>query len=95
MKSNKGRTVPNQYVMRLNNCNVFQSYETVIAIHDYKENVVYLNEDYYDYSRTTARYRNKFFDLTTKEIKEKIKEKQFLLTPHKEMESRFKFVLTQ
>ena len=99
MKSNKGRTVPNQYVIKLNNCDMFQSYETVIAIRDYdsfnNKYEVYLNKEYYDYSKTTSKYRNKYLGLTTKEIEQKIKAKEFILTPHKEMESRFRFVLTQ
>lgn len=93
MKSNKGRTVPNQYVIRLDNCDVFQSYETVIAIRDYDLDEVYLNKEYYDYSKTTSKYRNKYLELTTKEIEQKIKSKEFVLVNHKDMEDKFKEVI--
>ena len=93
MKSNKERTVPNQYVIRLDNCDVFQSYETVIAIRDYDLDEVYLNKEYYDYSKTTSKYRNKYLELTTKEIEQKIKSKEFVLVNHKDMEDKFKEVI--
>ena len=101
MKSNKGRTIPNQYVIRLDNCDVFQSYETVIAIRDYNyikyggdaNTKIYLNKDYYDYSKTTSRYRNKYLGLTTKETEQKIKAKEFVLINHNDMESKFKEVI--
>ena len=93
MKSNKERTVPNQYVIRLNNCSVFQSYATVIAIHDYDLDEVYLNKEYYNYSKTTSRYRNKYLGLNTKQIEQKIKSKEFVLVNHKDMEDKFKEVI--
>ena len=97
MKSNRGRTIPNQYVIKLDNCDVFQSYETVIAIRDYDyvngKYEVYLNKQYYNYSRTTSRYRNKYLGLTTKEIEQKIKAKEFVLITHNKMESKFKEVI--
>ena len=72
MTSDRGNTIPNQYVIRLDNCDVFQSYETVIAIRDYDLDEVYLNKEYYDYSKTTSKYRNKYLGLTTKETEQKI-----------------------
>ena len=93
MISDKGNTIPNQYVIRLDNCDVFQSYETVIAIRDYDLNEVYLNKEYYDYSNTTSKYRNKYLGLTTKETEQKIKAKEFVLVNHKDMEDKFKEVI--
>ena len=101
MTSDKGNTIPNQYVIRLDNCDVFQSYETVIAIRYYDyikyggdaNTKIYLNKDYYDYSKTTSRYRNKFLGLTTKEIEQKIKAKEFILINHNDIESKFKIAI--
>ena len=97
MISDKGNTIPNQYVIRLDNCDVFQSYETVIAIRNYDyvngKYEVYLNKEYYDYSRTTSKYRNKYLGLTSKEVKEKIKAKEFFLITDNKMESKFKEVI--
>tara|TARA_R100001198_G_C5125341_1_gene146113 strand:+ start:265 stop:585 length:321 start_codon:yes stop_codon:yes gene_type:complete len=97
MISDKGNTIPNQYIIRLDKCDVFQSYEAVIAIRNYDyvngKYEVYLNKEYYDYSRTTSKYRNKYLGLTNKEVKEKIKAKEFFLITDNKMESKFKEVI--
>lgn len=56
---------------------IFQSYEKIIVLEkiDYDTGVVktYLDERYWDYSRTTVFYRNQFLDMTSSEIKDRIK----------------------
>ena len=44
----------------------FQSYDSMIAFKDF-EGRVYLDEKYWNYSRTTSKYRNMFLNETTKE----------------------------
>lgn len=64
MTSNSsGRTVPNQFIItdHTTNRTTFQSYDSMIATIDYQNNTITLGEDW-DYSRTTGRYRNQFFD---------------------------------
>lgn len=39
----------------------FQSYRSMIATIDYENSVLYIGEDW-DYSVTTGKYRNQFFD---------------------------------
>lgn len=72
MKSANGNPVANQFIIELSNTTVFQSYGTVIA----KLEAGYLTLDAkaWDYSRTTAKYRNKFTGLSTEETKQGIKE---------------------
>jgi hypothetical protein len=41
---------------------------------------VFLDEYYYNYSRTTSKYRNLFLGEVTKDIERKIKEKEYILT---------------
>jgi hypothetical protein len=56
-----GKTIANQYIMHnCDNLYIFQSYKSIIAEVDLDkaEIVIYLN---YDLSRTTSKYRNKFF----------------------------------
>lgn len=48
----------------------FTSYGTVIAI--VEGDKVTLNKDYWNYSKTTAAYRNRFLGETTKETEKKI-----------------------
>lgn len=62
--SNKnGRKVPNQFIIRddATSRTTFQSYDSMIATIDYQNNTITLGKKW-DYSRTTGRYRNQFFD---------------------------------
>ncbi len=80
MRSNKGRAIPNQFIItgapprqtfdgvQIRSGDEFQSYKTIIAHKDF-DGVVYLDKSAWDYSRTTAKYRNTFLSKTTKEIK--------------------------
>lgn len=68
--SRSGREVANQFVIKDGETEVFQSYESVIV----KKigNLVYLDEKYWNYSKTTSKYRNEFLGETTKETQAKI-----------------------
>lgn len=46
----------NQFVVRVNNMNIFQSYETIIATWDAYNKVLSLNGEWWDYSNTTRRH---------------------------------------
>lgn len=63
MSGNSGRKVPNQFVIRDNATDrtTFQSYDSMIVTIDYQNNTITLGENW-DYSRTTGRYRNQFFN---------------------------------
>ena len=76
MLSNNGNKVPNQFIIhdRENGLRYFQSYNSIIVkvetgpLH----RTVYLDKYYYNYSRTTAKYRNIFLGENSKEIQDKI-----------------------
>lgn len=61
-----------------------QSYDSIIVRRCENEEVfsknVYLDQKYWDYSKTTSKYRNKFLDETTKETQAKIKSGEYILT---------------
>ncbi len=78
MKSNKGRNVPNQFLITTNEGFYFQSYQTTIAFRDNK-NQVYLDYNDWDYSVTTGRYRNQFLNEGIAETRRKIKEGIYIL----------------
>ncbi len=72
MTSSIGNTVPNQFLIeglaagtffngeeRLQSGRAFQSYDTMIAFID-RTGQIYLDENAWDYSRTTGKYRNQF-----------------------------------
>ena len=80
-----GRAVPNQFIIESydekgnNHHVVFQSYESTIADVDYQNRTITIYPDY-DYSNTTIRHRNNFFDsiafsnlATTKALEKAIK----------------------
>ena len=61
MKSSRGNTVANQFIIEGDNWEIFQSYNSVIAKKIYDgSGTVYLDEHYWDYSKTTGTYRNNF-----------------------------------
>jgi hypothetical protein len=82
MASPNGNFVANQFIIIDNNATYFQSYNSIIAKIEMIEGSkkVFLDEYYYNYSRTTSKYRNLFLGEVTKEIERKIKEKEYILT---------------
>jgi hypothetical protein len=75
-----GKEVSNQFIIRTDKGIYFQSYKSIIAFIPYFEPFnVLLDEVYYNYSRTTAKYRNLFLNLTSKEIEELIKKGDYKL----------------
>ena len=60
MKSVKtGKAVANQFLIRDRGCIWYQSYKSIIGIVT-PDNMLLLDKDKWDYSRTTAKYRNAF-----------------------------------
>tara|TARA_Y100000401_G_scaffold116250_1_gene121547 strand:- start:337 stop:612 length:276 start_codon:yes stop_codon:yes gene_type:complete len=79
MLSNNGNKIPNQFIINTTNKKIFQSYNTIIAIIDYKNNKTYLDCNKWDYSTTTSKYRNIFLNEKTKDTLKKIKNKEYIL----------------
>lgn len=69
---------PNQFKIFTDDGVYFQSYSTVIAFKPF-DGPLQLDRKKYDYSRTTAKYRNQFTGLTTKETEAKIKSGEIIL----------------
>jgi hypothetical protein len=80
MISNNGNSVPNQFIIRDYGYTYFQSYDSVIVKLDIKNQKTYLDERYWDYSKTTGKYRNQFLGETKKETESKIKSGEYILT---------------
>ena len=79
MESYKGTgdEVANQFVITVDTDKgrvmVFQSYNSVIAMRDENGNIT-LDENKWDYSQTTSRYRNQFLCENTAETRRKIQQ---------------------
>lgn len=74
-----GNPVYNQFVIIDDNgIEWFQSYRSIIAKRTVKGEIT-LDNYYWDYSRTTTKYRNVFLGITTEETKKRIKEGRIVL----------------
>lgn len=67
-----GNPVANQFLIKLSDGAIFQSYETLIAV-KYNDGRIKLAEGWGDYSRTTSKYLYQFLNMNRKEIQEAVK----------------------
>lgn len=80
MVSSQGNKVPNQFIIDTPGKEIFQSYYTIIAMKDYQNGKIYLDERKWNYSTTTSKYRNIFLNESSKETLKKIQNKEYILT---------------
>jgi len=73
-----GRAVANQFEICTADGRYFQSYNSII-VHIDNDGQVWLDEDKWDYSTTTGKYRNQFLGETKKETEAKIKSGEYKL----------------
>ena len=79
MKSaSSGRPVANQFVIYTSEGTFFQSYDSVIAFRD-NFNRIKLDEYYWEYSRTTSKYRNQFLGEGIADTRSKIESGEYEL----------------
>jgi len=78
MKSSNGNTISNQFILTTSTSKIFQSYDSVIVKQTSKN--TYLDSRYWNYSKTTSKYRNMFLGETTKETQSKIDNGIYKLT---------------
>ena len=78
MMSNNGNFIPNQFEIRTNEGMYFQSYNSTIVFID-NNGKVFLDENDWDYSRTTGKYRNIFLGENMSETRKKIKTGEYEL----------------
>lgn len=71
-----GREVPNQFVIFIGDREYFQSYSSIIGYIDRSDKSgsveIVLDENYWDYSRTTTKYRNEWLGWDTAKTRENI-----------------------
>lgn len=80
MESSGGNSVPNQFIILDENGNeFFQSYESIIAVKR-TNGKIELDSNYWDYSKTTGKYRNLFLNETKAETQAKINSGVYVLT---------------
>lgn len=69
----------NQFIVRTDKGNYFQSYKSMIVFKPFGGQIQ-LDQKYWDYSKTTGKFRNKFLNETKKETEKKIKDGIYILT---------------
>jgi len=77
LTSNKGNTIANQFEIRSENAVYFQSYQSIIV--KIQDGITYLDPIYWNYSKTTSKYRNQFLGEDKKETEKKIKDGIYIL----------------
>ena len=77
--SNSGNPVANQFKISTPRAVLFQSYNSIIAKIDRRTNEITLDKYYWDYSRTTGKYRNAFLGEGIAETRAKIKSGEYKL----------------
>ena len=80
--NSKGNKVANQFIINDSEFTLFQSYDSVIIKTTFEDGkrVVYLDSYYWDYSKTTGKYRNLFLGESKKETQNKINNNIYKLT---------------
>ena len=73
-----GRPVANQFIIYTREGRFFKSYGTIICFIE-RGGKVYLDENSWDYSRTTGKYRNEFLREGIEETRKKIKSGEYVL----------------
>ena len=76
--SSSGRDIANQFIITDKDRTIFQSYDSIIAI-KWNDGDVFLDKTYWDYSRTTGKYRNQFLGEDIKTTRKKIKSGEYRL----------------
>jgi len=80
MKSPKtGNPVANQFKIYTPEGKYFQSYRSIIAFVSNSGKII-LDEYFWNYSRTTSKYRNEFLGMNTDETRKAIKNKEIKLS---------------
>lgn len=78
MLSPQGNYVANQFVITDNGTEYFQSYESTIAMRN-PDGKIFLDEHYWNYSGTTAKYRRIFLDEGVDATRAKINSGEYIL----------------
>lgn len=77
MTSVNGNKIANQFIIESSRQRIFQSYDSIIAI--ICDGQVTLDENDWDYSVTTGKYRNQFLGEDKKTTEKKIKDGTYKL----------------
>jgi len=76
---NSHNKISNQFIIHTATGSIFQSYTTIIAVKTFGQPTI-LDEQAWDYSRTTGKYRNQFLNERIADTRRKIENGTYILT---------------
>ena len=81
MTNSRGNKIANQFIINDSEFTAFQSYDSIICktVFVDGERKVILDPNYWNYSKTTSKYRSQFLGESTKETQAKIDSGKYLL----------------
>lgn len=79
MVSNSGNKIANQFEIETDEFDIFQSYDSIIAVRELNSGIITLDETYWDYSTTTGKYRNLWLNEKKAETQKKIDSGEYKL----------------
>ena len=80
LRTSKGNASANQFLITTEKGLYFKSYESKIVFVPNDGTPIQLDEETWDYSQTTGKYRNMFLGETKKETEKKIASGEYILT---------------
>jgi hypothetical protein len=80
LQTTKGKPAANQFSIRTEKGLYFKSYSSYIVLIPNDGTPIQLDEETWDYSQTTGKYRNMFLGETKKETEKKIASGEYILT---------------
>jgi len=78
MIGHSGKPVVNQFIISTAEAIYFKSYNSIIVKQCFNDGV-FLDENYWEYSNTTSKYRNLFLNETKKETQAKLESGEYKL----------------
>ncbi len=79
MLTSNNNIAANQFIITTKGAQIFQSYLKTIVFLSNEVNTVFLDKNYWNYSRTTSFYRNKFLNTSSEETLKKITMNEYCL----------------
>lgn len=78
MQSREGKPWRNQYILKAEEGDYLQSYDSIVALKTTDGRVI-LHPEYYNYSATTAKVRDAFLGITREQFTQNMKDGKYIL----------------
>ena len=76
MTSSRGKKIANQFIITTDDGEFFQSYDSIICFKP-NDGKVQLDPQYWDYSKTTSKYRNLFLGCDSETVRNRLADGEY------------------